>query len=151
MAKIEVSTAWKSDMEFVSHVRGHSFIQDTSADFGGKNTGPTPKEYLAASISGCSAMDVISILKKMRENVQSLEVKFVTETTATQPAIFGETLIQYIVNGPDIKPANAIKAVNLSMTKYCGVSAMVSKTVTLKYNVILNGENIHQSTAQFNI
>ncbi|NUN05973.1 MAG: OsmC family protein [Bdellovibrio sp.] len=122
---------------------------DAKPEVGGKNLGPTPKEFLLASICGCSGMDVASILGKMRLNIVSCQVNAQTETTAGYPAIFTTVHLQFVVESPDAKSEQVIKAATLSMTKYCGVSAMVVKASPIRYDVVLNGTTVFSGDADF--
>lgn len=151
MAHMECRTKWQGDLGFESHIRGHKVMMDSKADFGGKDQGPTPKELLLASICGCSGMDVASILKKMRVNLVSCDVNAQADTTAGYPSIFQEVKMQYNIEGTDIKVDQALKAVTLSMTKYCGVSAMVAEAAPISYEVFLNGEKVGEGKAQFEV
>ncbi|MEK2645654.1 OsmC family protein [Bdellovibrio sp. BCCA] len=149
MGHMECRTKWIGDMGFESHIRTHKFTMDAKTEVGGKDQGPTPKELLLASICGCTGMDVASILKKMRVNLLSCDVNAQANTTHGYPSIFEEVKLQYQIEGSDIKPEQAMKAVTLSMTKYCGVSAMVSKASPMTYEVILNGSKIGEGKADF--
>lgn len=85
----------------------------------------------------------------MRVQLDSCDVNAQSETTETYPAIFKEILVQFLIKGPDIKPEQAMKAVRLSMTKYCGVSAMINPTSPIRYQVFLNGSQIGEAMADF--
>jgi putative redox protein len=149
MSQIECKTHWTGGLGFDAESRGLKFKMDARAEAGGKDQGPTPKEVLLASICACSGMDVASILQKMRVDLQACDVDAQTETTEGHPAIFKEVQVQYRIKGSNVKPDQAIKAVTLSMTKYCGVSAMVNPTSPIKYQVFLNDQKIHEAHADF--
>ncbi|WP_413584323.1 OsmC family protein [Bdellovibrio sp. HCB274] len=151
MGQMETKTRWTGGLGFEAESRGLKFMMDSRAEAGGQNLGPTPKEVLLASICACSGMDVVSILKKMRLDLQSCDVDAQTETTETHPAIFTLVRAQYLIKGSNIKPEQAIKAVTLSMTKYCGVTAMVCPTSPVQYEVFLNGEKIYDGKADFTV
>ncbi|MNK07820.1 hypothetical protein D3C87_257400 [compost metagenome] len=142
---ITCQTVWKGGLAFEAQMRGHKVMLDTKD----ADQGPTPKEILLASICACSGIDVASILQKMRVHLESCVISSETDTTTTYPSIFTEVKIIYDIKGSDIKVDQAVKAVTLSMTKYCGVSAMVVKAVPLKYEVILNGEKVAEAFANF--
>lgn len=148
MAQMETKTQWTGGLVFEAQSRGLKFTMDAKpAD--GKDQGPTPKEVLLASICVCSGMDVVSILQKMRLDLQSCNVDAQTETTEGHPAIFKLVRVQYMIKGSNIKPEQAIKAVTLSMTKYCGVTAMVCPTSPVQFEIFLNTEKIHDGKADF--
>ncbi|MNT51588.1 hypothetical protein D3C72_1885600 [compost metagenome] len=151
MAHMECKTTWLGKMAFKSSIRGHEVIMDTKVESGGEDQGPSPKEMLLASITACSGIDVASILQKMRVTVELCEVSAKTETTAGYPSIFKQVELRFDIKGPDIKADQAMKSVNLSMTKYCGVSAMVAPTSPLVYEVYLNNQRIGDGKAHFEI
>lgn len=144
---MECRTEWKGGMGFESHIRQHSLTLDTKVTSGGQDQGPSPKELLLTAITGCTAMDVISILNKMREQVKSCIVEARSEVTSSYPAVFVEVKLHYRVHGEAVKKENLLKAVTLSMTKYCGVSAMISSPIT--YEVYLNEMKIGEGAADF--
>ncbi|WII71181.1 OsmC family protein [Bdellovibrio sp. 22V] len=148
MSHMECKTKWLGGLGFEAQIRQHSFVMDSRGE-NGKDQGPSPKEVLLASICVCSGMDVASILQKMRVDLISCEVNAQTDTTAGYPSIFEKVMLQYRIDGSDIKAEQALKAVRLSMTKYCGVSAMVVKASPMFYEVFLNGNPIGQGQADF--
>jgi putative redox protein len=122
---------------------------DTKKESGGQDEGPSPKEVLLASICACSGIDVASILQKMRVNLQSCDISAESNTTEGYPSVFDEVKLKFVIVGPDIKPDQATKAVVLSMTKYCGVSAMVAGVSPISYEILLNGLSIGSGRADF--
>ncbi|UOF01867.1 OsmC family protein [Bdellovibrio reynosensis] len=151
MAHMRSQTKWLGQdrgIAFEATLRGHKLVMDTRAE-GGGDTGPSPKELLLASICGCTAMDVVSILQKMRVHLESCEVNSETATTAGYPSIFSEVKLQYLISGEGIKAEQVIKAVTLSMTKYCGVSAMIVKASPMTYEIVLNGTKVGEGKADF--
>lgn len=149
MSHMECNTRWKGGLAFEAESRGLKFTMDGRVAAGGKDLGPTPKEVLLSAICVCSGMDVTSILQKMRVQLDSCEVNAQSDTTETYPAIFKEIRVQFQIKGSDIKPEQAMKAVTLSMTKYCGVSAMVNPTSPIHYEVFLNDLKIGEAIADF--
>ncbi len=142
-------TNWGGGMTFEAHFRDHKFTMDSKEEFGGKDLGPSPKEVLLSSICACSGMDVVSILQKMRLDLQVCDISAHTETTEGYPSIFKEVKVQYHIASTDAKNEQVMKAVNLSMTKYCGVTAMVAPTSPVTYEVFLNNEKIGEGVADF--
>ncbi len=149
MAIYECQIKWLGGLGFEAQTRQHQFVMDTKVENGGKDQGPSPKEVLLASICACSGMDVTSILQKMRLKLTTCDVRATTETTEGYPAIFKQVQMEYQIKGEGIKPEQVLKAVRLSMTKYCGVSAMVAAASPLLYQVFLNGELIGEDRADF--
>lgn len=119
----------------------HEFIMDTpNADSGGQNKGATPKEYVLAGLAGCTAMDVVSIMKKMKIEFSAFAVDAVTTTTNDHPKTFDKIILKYIVHGQNIDREKVLQAINLSMTKYCGVSAMLSKSASIHHELEIVNE-----------
>ncbi|MBZ0264760.1 OsmC family protein [bacterium] len=120
---------------------GHTIVMDAKAEVGGKDAGARPKELPFVGLAGCTGMDVISILRKMRQEPDrfDIEVEGIT-STVEHPKYWEEIRVIYHVEG-DIDQEKLTKAINLSRTRYCGVSAMLKGKVTVHYQVILNGES----------
>lgn len=113
---------------------GVSFSMDGSPEIGGENLGMRPMEVLLSSMAGCSSMDVLSILKKMREEVEEYKVEILGERDTTQvPAVFTSIHIHFILKG-QLTEKNVEKAVSLSMEKYCSVSKMLEKAATITHS-----------------
>lgn len=144
--KVELSHT--GGMAFRGQAGRHEFVLDTSM-LGGQDTGPTPKQMLLASILGCTGMDVVPLFRKFRQNVSAVKLTAETEQTETHPKVFQEILVTFDVTGEGIDPAKIQEAVELSLTKYCGVSAMVSKVSPIAYRIMLNGQETARGHAQF--
>lgn len=150
MSTLKATTKWESGLTFQSTVRDHQFYVDAMPLLGGQNKGPNPKELVLVGIMNCSSMDVAALLKKFREPVTGIEVTGEAVKTNTTPAVFERVDLVYSVTGSsEMKKEQVNKAVELSMTRYCGVSAMIAKTCPIYYKVMLNGEEIGQGQAQF--
>jgi putative redox protein len=114
---------------------GHTLTLDVSPEGGGEDTGPTPMELMLIGLAGCTGMDVISILRKQRQDVTGYEI-FVRGTRAEQhPQVYTEITVEHVVTGRDLKPHFVERAVELSETTYCSVSAMLSKTAAITTTV----------------
>lgn len=148
---LEANIAWKNNLEFEVSVRDHNQVMDAKKESGGQDHGPNPKEYVLAGLCGCTGMDVVSLMKKFKLNFTGFSVSAHAETTKEHPIIFSEVKITFAISAVDIDVELLKKAVILSMTKYCGVSAMLSKAVPIKYEIILNTELIFEDFAKFNI
>lgn len=131
--------------------REHHVFMDAKKEIGGKNRGATPKEYLLGAVSGCSAMDVISLLKKNQIHYDFFYVTAEAEQTNTgHPVVFESIELSYkLKSEKEINKETYIKAVELSMTKYCGVSAMLSKALPINYSIYLNDVQIASGQAKF--
>lgn len=123
---------------------GHSITVDADGSVGGSNLGPRPKGLLISGLIGCTGMDVASILRKMKINYDKLELSAETELTEDHPKVFKEIELKYFLEGdPSLDKAKIKRAVELSMTKYCGVTEMLKKNSDIHYSIYLNGEEIH--------
>jgi putative redox protein len=131
----EIKCNWKDEMAFDVEVSGHVITIDADAQFGGKDRGPRPKPLLLVSLAGCTAMDVVSLLKKMRVNFEDLTVNVGGELTDEHPKYYKKIHVTYIVKGQDIDKAKVEKAVILSQDRYCGVSAMLRQVSDLTHEI----------------
>ncbi len=132
MVKLE----WKKNMNFIAHTpSAHEVHIDSSKESGGDDTAARPMEMLLISLGGCTAMDVISILKKMRALPDDFHVEIDYERAPIHPKIYTRIHLRYIfTNAPS--PEKAQKAVELSQNKYCSVSAMLKKASNLTYELV---------------
>ncbi len=112
----------------------HWVIMDSKEKGGGHDAGASPKELLLFAIGGCTSSDVVSILQKKRANVKHYELHIRATERDEHPKIFTEIHIEYLFYGDDLNPKDIEKAIELSTTKYCGVSAMVQPAVKLTYS-----------------
>lgn len=117
---------------------GHDIIIDTGTADGGQNQGPSPMELLLMGTAGCTAMDVISILRKKRQQVTAYHVQIHGTRAVTDPKVFTDITIEHVVTGHNIADAAVAHAIDLSVTKYCGAQAMMSKTaqITVTYRIL---------------
>jgi len=133
--KHKIESSWKGNMKFDALVSGHHVIMDALPEVGGENLGPRPKELMLASIAGCTGMDVISILKKMKVELESFDVEVEADLTEEHPKQYSKMHIVYIFKGDNLEMDKLKKAVDLSQDKYCGVSAMYRKAMELTYEI----------------
>jgi len=136
---IEAKVTLLKDMQFIGTASsGHTLILDADDDLGGKNTGFRPMELLLVGFGGCSGMDVISILRKKRQQVTSLEINVKGEKTDDFPKVYKEIHIEYVVKGTGVEKEAVERAIALSLEKYCSVGATLAKTgtITPSYRII---------------
>ncbi len=112
----------------------HWVMMDTKAEIGGSDGASTPKELLLMALAGCTSMDVISILKKKRSPVLGYECKVQGTERDEHPKIFTQIHIEYTFYGDDVKPEDVEHAIDLSITKYCSVSAILSASAKLTHS-----------------
>jgi len=113
---------------------GHSVVMDGSPDAGGRDLGIRPMEMLLLGLGGCTAFDVISILKKSRQNVIDCEVNIEAERSEEIPKVFTKIHIHFVVSGRELKADRVEKAVALSADKYCSASEMLGKVATITHD-----------------
>ena len=135
-------------MEFQCETRGLVSKIDAAEEHGGNNTAPTPKELVLNAMMGCTAMDVVSILKKMRQEISEFKMEIEAEKTTEHPIHFKTAELIFMLKG-NIDPEKVIKAVDSSLTRYCGVNYMISKTCVITFKVILNDSVINQGPVNF--
>lgn len=135
MSKTNIQAKLKGNMAFEMEINGHTVITDATPENGGNGYGPSPKALLLAGLIGCSGIDIMSIVKKMRLNVEDVNVEIEAETREEHPKIYNYIKIIYKFKGKDLPYSNLERAVKLSMEKYCGVSAMLEKAVPITYEI----------------
>jgi putative redox protein len=145
---VEAKLIWVDKMLFKSENRHLEGALDAMPDHGGSNEAPTPKELILNAMMGCTAMDVISMLKKMRQNVKSYHLEIMAEKTTEHPTYFKSALIKHFLHG-EVAADKIMKSVEASMTKYCGVNYMISKTCDISYQVYLENILIGSGKANF--
>lgn len=126
-------------MQFVGSAdSGHAVVMDAPTSVGGNNTGPKPMELLLMAFGGCSGMDVISILRKKKQNVSKLELNVEGEMAKDHPHMYTAIHIEYVVTGKNISEDPVKRAIELSLEKYCSVGATLGKAakITNSYEVI---------------
>jgi putative redox protein len=140
---------WLEKMHLTVQVGGFQIEMDANPPFGDAKH-PTPKQVLLASMAGCTAMDVVSLLKKHKQNFTSLKMGVDAEAQTEQPQIFKIATMSYFVDG-EVEPAKLNEAIHLSLSKYCSVNAMVSKVVNIHWKAFIKGQLTGEGKAEFSI
>ncbi|CAN5862728.1 OsmC family protein [soil metagenome] len=131
-----ISSAFTHGMSFKANINGHSLTTDTTVDGGGNNEGPSPKRLMLASLAGCTGIDVVSILNKMKAPFSDLSIDVNASLTDEHPKIYKEVKITYKIKIGDADRAKMEKAVKLSEEKYCGVSAMFRAFAKVEHEIV---------------
>jgi putative redox protein len=139
--KNEIIVNWKNKMCFTSEIDGHNLVIDVSDEFGGENNGPRPKKLLLLSLAGCSGMDVISLMDKMRVKYSDLQIMVSADLNDEHPKKYNSITIKYLVKGQSLDKKKIEKAVKLSEEKYCGVWATLRQGVKIKYAIEIEEVN----------
>jgi putative redox protein len=134
---VKARVKWATEgMMFVGESgSGHAVVMDGAPEAGGRNLGVRPMEMLLLGMGGCTAFDVVLILKRSREPVTDCVVELDAERAETDPKVFTRIVVRYIVTGNGLDPAKVQRAVNLSAEKYCSASVMLGKTAEIVHEV----------------
>lgn len=136
--KLVESVTWVASAD-----SGHGVVMDGSPAIGGRNLGMRPMEMVLAGLGGCTAMDVMSILRKSRQDVTDCVIEVAAERAETVPKVFTKIHIHYIVTGNGLRPGAVERAVKLSADTYCSVSKMLGATVAITHDFeVIQGQPI---------
>lgn len=135
MKKESINVQWLEGMSFEAEVEGFKVAIDADTEFGGKSKGPKPKLLMMVALAGCTGMDIVSLLKKMRVDYESLNVIIEGDLTEEHPKHFISMKVIYELKGKNINIKKVQKAVDLSKEKYCGVSYSYKSVMDLEYEI----------------
>ena len=132
---MNLSVNWVDGMLMVgkSH-SGHSITMDGPIEIGGENLGVRPMEMLLLGVAGCTMIDVVTTLQKMRQDLSHCETRISAERANEHPKVFTDIHIHFIIKGKDIDPKKVDKAISLSAEKYCSASIMLGKTAKITHD-----------------
>ncbi|RJS93535.1 OsmC family protein [Salinisphaera sp. Q1T1-3] len=126
---------WNDGLSFAGAAdSGHRVTIDGPPDLGGENAGFRPMEMMLLSVGGCSAMDVMHILKKSRQQVTDCRIEVDGTRAETEPRVFTDIHVHFIVTGRDLNEKHVARAVQLSAEKYCSASIMLSAAVNMTHS-----------------
>ena len=139
--------------EYLKHVKGITFVGksksnhwvniDGPENFGGSYAGNSPKELLLLSLAGCTASDVASILKKKRVNFNNFEINVSADAMEEHPKVFTKIDLEYVIYGTDVQAKDVERAIELSQSTYCSVTAMLKKAVEINHTYRIEETNNH--------
>ena len=145
---MKMNLSWQDRMVFVASASGCQTKMDAKAPIG-QGSALTPKELVLAGLCGCTAMDVISLMRKHKQTVTRFEVKAdASVSEGGHPVVFTAATLTFELDG-EVDPSRALEAVRLSQTQYCGVSAMLSKALPIRWELVVNGTPVAQGQAEF--
>ena len=132
---MNISVNWVDGLLMVGKSdSGHTITMDGPPESGGENLGVRPMEMLLLGVAGCTMIDVVTTLKKMRQDLSHCETKINAERATDHPKVFTNIHIQFIVKGKDLDSKKVDKAITLSAEKYCSASIMLGETATIKHD-----------------
>ena len=124
---MQTSVHWLENVAFEAKSEsGHQIVMDGSAEYGGENRGPRPMELILMGLGGCASFDIVTILKKSRQDVIDVICQLQAERADTIPAVFTKIHLHFVVTGHEVKEKQVAKAVELSAEKYCSASKMLA-------------------------
>jgi len=146
---METRIRWSHGMTFVATGEtGHAVVMDTKKAVGGHESAPSPKELLLFALGGCTGMDVVSILRKMRVETTSFEVHASAETEEPHPKAFKSFHLEYRFEGQNLPLPSLERAVVLSQDKYCSVSHTLRVGHPMTWSIVVNGETVARGDAE---
>ena len=132
---MNISVNWVDGLLMVGKSDGgHTITMDGPPESGGENLGVRPMEMLLLGVAGCTMIDVVTTLKKMRQDLSHLETKINAVRATDHPKVFTDIHIQFVVKGKDLDPKKVDKAITLSAEKYCSASIMLGETATITHD-----------------
>ena len=124
---MQASVRWLENVAFEAEsASGHKVMMDSSPEYGGENRGARPMELILMGLGGCASFDIVTILKKTRQDVVDVRCELSAERADSIPAVFTKIHLHFVVSGRGVKPNQVEKAVHLSADKYCSASKMLS-------------------------
>ncbi len=139
---METQLKWAGNAAFVGRTSsGHTVVMDGPAEGGGRNLGPRPMEMLILGMGACSAYDVVSILKKSRQEVTGCEINISSKRAESDPKVFTDIHIHFVVGGRNLKQKQVERAIKLSAEKYCSASIMLGAIANITHDFeIINAD-----------
>ena len=132
---MQVDISWQGSVQFVaSNASGHQVLMDGPPESGGKNAGSRPMELMLMGLGGCTAFDVVEILRKGRQQIDNVEISLNARRADAVPAVFEEITIHFVIFGTAIDEGRVSRAIALTAEKYCSASIMLEKAgVTISH------------------
>jgi putative redox protein len=132
---LKVRVQWIGNVSFVAETESsHAIVMDGAPEGGGRNLGPRPMETVLAGTGGCTAYDVVTILRKARQNITDCVVEVDAERAPQEPKVFTRIHFHFIVSGQGVDPKHVERAIHLSAEKYCSASIMLGKTAEITHD-----------------
>jgi putative redox protein len=130
----EATVRWAGNMTFIGKAGSNHLVpMDTTPEFGGDSSATKPMELLLIGLGGCTGMDIVSLLKKMRQDFSGIEMSITADRSEEHPNVYTKIDLEYVIYGRGIDKEKVKRAVELSQEKYCSVSAMLRKSCPVNY------------------
>ena len=133
--KHSIKTVWRENNIFDTELDGHSLTIDLAEEAGGNNAGPRPKKLVLAAATGCTGLDVVEIIRKMRIDVKSFNINVEAELTTEYPITYTSMNVVYEFEGENLPKEKLERACKLSFDNYCGVMDLIKKAIPVTYEV----------------
>jgi putative redox protein len=131
---LTANVRWAGKMTFIGRAgTNHLVPMDTTAEFDGDSAATKPLELLLIALGGCTGMDIVPLLKKMRQDVTAIDFNITSERTEEHPRVYTRIDIEYVVTGRQLEEDKVKRAIELSQEKYCSVSAILKKACPVNY------------------
>ena len=138
---MKTRVTWLEDMTYVAQSpSGHAVVMDGPPELGGHNLGPRPMEMLLMGMGGCTAVDVVSILRKARQDLRGCEIEIAAERADSDPKVFTQIHVHFILTGQDLSAKHIERAIHLSAEKYCSASIMLGQTASITHTFEIRQE-----------
>ncbi len=139
---MKAKVSWLNGASFAAETgSGHGLIIDGPEQIGGRNIGPRPMELILLGVASCSAVDILHILKKARQSVVDCEVRVEGQRADTDPKVFTDMHLEFVVSGHGLKTAQVERAARLSAEKYCSASIMLKASVNITHSCVVRELN----------
>lgn len=131
----KITANWLQNMAFETKINSHRLIMDASSDFGGQDLGPSPKPFMLVALAGCTGMDVVSLLEKMRVDFDSFSIEVEGELSEDSPSRYTKMHVIYVFKGRELPMNKLEKAVKMSEDQLCGVGAVYRKCMEISSEI----------------
>lgn len=142
--KMKSNVSWVGGMAFEADIEGFVVAMDSDGEHGGTGHGPKPKALLLSALGGCTAMDVVSILKKSRVSLTGFDLVVRSEVSKDHPKVFTGITIEYRFSGKDLPIVRLQRAIELSQERYCAVTAMLRVAVPIVWEMWIDGKKVER-------
>jgi Predicted redox protein, regulator of disulfide bond formation len=138
----KINMKWQKSMSFEATVGDYKLNIDATPEHGGQGNGPDPKPLILIALAGCTGMDVVSLLAKMREELVEFDITVEADISEDHPKVYTRFTIEYHLKGKTLDQEKVIKSIKMSQEKYCGVAAMLRKVAPLDFKIFLNDKQL---------